>query len=161
MPEEEREQEQEQVHAGRAARDVEDAQRSFRDRWPGSGGLKLGSPIDAAVADSAPNLREVESGLGELSQRGFRAQARTFAGLGGLVGVAGLAVAGGVIASNPIFWAAAGSVFFLASAGLSAWAAKQLGIFAEMAELFRVKVRAAEAEGGQSKEAPEVDPLKW
>jgi hypothetical protein len=32
-----------------------------------------------------------------------------------------------------------GSVFFLAGAGIAAFAAKELGVFAEMAELIRIR----------------------
>ena len=59
--------------------------------------------------------------------------------------VAGAAVALGVLVASPIFWVAAGSVFFLASAGIIAWAAKQLGIVAELLELFRTYRKDASA----------------
>jgi hypothetical protein len=57
------------------------------------------------------------------------------------------AVVAGVLVANPIFWGVAGSVFFLASAGLVAWAAKELGVLAATIDLFRVKFGGSETPG--------------
>jgi hypothetical protein len=85
----------------------------------------------------------------ELSTIVHRAREReyqTYAALGVLAAVAGGSVAAGVFVASPIFWGVAGSVFFLASAGLVAWAAKQLGVLAATVDLFRVKFGGSQQE---------------
>lgn len=64
---------------------------------------------------------------------------KVYAALGLLAGVAGAAVAAGAAVNNPIFWSVAAAVFFMAMTGLVAYAAKSLGVFAELAELIRLR----------------------
>lgn len=68
-------------------------------------------------------------------------QYKTISSLGALVGVAGVALGAGLFVDNVVFWFGAVSIFFLACAAIVAWAAKSLGVFAELAELFAVQTR--------------------
>jgi hypothetical protein len=83
---------------------------------------------------SGPPDEELDRAAHTARQR----QYQTYALLGILSFVAGGAAAAGAIVANPVFWIAAGAVFFLASAGIIAWAAKQLGVIAELIDLFRL-----------------------
>jgi hypothetical protein len=83
------------------------------------------------------NERGLWFGLLKLSTEARQRFSRTFGFLGVLGGVAAIAVVAGRLANSSAFWAAAGSVFFVACAGLVAYAAKGLGIAAETADLLR------------------------
>ena len=56
-----------------------------------------------------------------------------FLGMLALVGVA--AVGAGVVADSEVFWAVSGSVFFMAAAGIVAYAASSLGVTADLLDL--------------------------
>ena len=82
---------------------------------------------------------EVSYELGRAANQARERGYRTYALLALLAAVAAAAVVAGAAVDNPIFWAVAATVFFMAMAGLVAYAAKGLGIFAEMAELIRLR----------------------
>jgi hypothetical protein len=144
-----------QASMGRA----EDEDEELLEWAPAEGAPVNVAPAGESEAARRPTIREIEEGLGEISRKSHSARSTTFAGLGVLVGIAGIAVAAGVIASNPVFWAAAGSVFVLASTGLVAWAAKQLGIVGDLAELLRAKARDVPTgdKAGQAVRADQIE----
>lgn len=64
-----------------------------------------------------------------------------------LISVAALiagSVYSGRLADNPVFWAIAGTVFFMSCAAIIIFAAAALGAFAEMMQLIRTQFRSAE-----------------
>lgn len=91
-----------------------------------------------------------EADLEQIEDLARQRQYQTYALLGILSFVAGGSVAAGVLVANPVFWIAAGAVFFLSSAGIVAWAAKQLGIIAELIALFRIYREQGQANGRRS-----------
>jgi hypothetical protein len=85
--------------------------------------------------ETFPSPLQTELAYVGLSAR--RRERRSYLFLGLLVGVGAAAVGAGVVADSDIFWGVAGGAFFMAAAGIVAYAASSLGIFAEMLELIR------------------------
>jgi hypothetical protein len=86
----------------------------------------------------------------QLKIAGVKARGRQYQSLlllGLLISVAAL-VAGSVysgrLADNLVFWAIAGTVFFMSCAGIVVFAALALGALAEMMQLVRTQFRSAE-----------------
>jgi hypothetical protein len=91
----------------------------------------------------------------QLRIAGTKARGRQYQSLlllGLLISVAAL-VAGSVysgrLADNPVFWAIAGTVFFMSCAAIIIFAAAALGAFAEMMQLIRTQFRSAEQPSAQ------------
>jgi hypothetical protein len=100
---------------------------------------------------------DVKSDLGRIARQARERQYRSYALLGILAAVAGGSVAAGAYVDNPVFWGAAGSVFFMASAGLVAYAAQGLGIFSEALELIRTRsARAGNLVSAKPRNGPNV-----
>jgi hypothetical protein len=87
---------------------------------------------DGAVRDDV-----YEDDLAYISKGMRRRERKSYVFLALLVGVAVGAVGAGLVADSEAFWAAAGSVVVMASAGIVAYAASGLGVFAEMIDLIR------------------------
>jgi hypothetical protein len=100
-----------------------------------------------------PSQRSLWLGLLRLSADARQRFYRTFSLLGVLGGVAAIAVVAGRLANNSTFWAAAGSVFFLACAALVAYAAKGLGVAAETADLLRAHHASGEPSSQEGEHA--------
>ena len=91
----------------------------------------------------------------QLRIAGTKARGRQYQSLlllGLLISVAAL-VAGSVysgrLADNPVFWAIAGTIFFMSCAAIIIFAAAALGAFAEMMQLIRTQFRSAERPSAQ------------
>ncbi|HXQ56107.1 MAG TPA: hypothetical protein VOA19_09950 [Actinomycetes bacterium] len=91
----------------------------------------------------------------QLRIAGTKARGRQYQSLlllGLLISVAAL-VAGSVysgrLADNPVFWAIAGTVFFMSCAAIIIFAAAALGAFAEMMQLIRTQFRSVEQPSAQ------------
>ncbi len=87
-----------------------------------------GQSVEAYKSPLQQELAHVSAGM-------RRRERKSYIFLAMLVVVAGAAVAAGVVADSEVFWGVAGTVFLMATAGIVAYAASGLGIFAEMVEL--------------------------
>jgi hypothetical protein len=93
-----------------------------------------------AAAEVAAPIKEAEPQPPDIAYVAHEARKRerkTYVFLGILIAVAVAAVGAGVVADNNVFWAIAGSVFFMSCAGLVAYAATGLGIVAAMLDIIR------------------------
>ena len=85
-------------------------------------------PPEAYKSPLQQELARVSAGM-------RRRERKSYIFLAMLAAVAGAAVGAGVVADSEVFWGVAGTVFLMAAAGIVAYAASGLGIFAEMVEL--------------------------
>lgn len=97
-------------------------------------------------AEVASKHLESDRLLGQAAHAARRREYKTWAMLGLLGATAGGALAAGVYADNTVFWAVVAAVFFMSAAGVIAYAAHGLGIFAELAELVSLRLRPKQLE---------------
>jgi hypothetical protein len=107
--------------------------------------LRAQRDLERAVEQARMEVVDEQLRIAGAKARGRQYQSLLLLGL--LISVAAL-VAGSVysgrLADNLVFWAIAGTVFFMSCAGIVVFAALALGAFAEMMQLVRTQFRSAE-----------------
>jgi hypothetical protein len=94
--------------------------------------------LELALREAA-SPEVVEQQLVVVSEKARGRQVHSYVLLGILMVVAAASVYAGLLVDNTIFWAIAGTVFFMSCAGIIAFAATGLGAFAQMIELIRLQ----------------------
>jgi hypothetical protein len=129
-----------EIYLGRRQQDLQEQNREMARR--------LERELRAREQELASNYisivkgEVVEKQLDTVHKSARGREIHTFILLGILVAVAAASVYAGRLVDNTIFWAVSGTIFFMASVGLIAFAATGLGTFTQMVELIKMQLRS-------------------